>query len=51
MEDIQVFCKEGLDALSFLVSRGYTHTDLKPENVLLEFPELYEVRSEGQIKF
>ena len=37
LSDVQVFAREGLEALSFLKSRDYTHTDLKPENILLEF--------------
>jgi len=36
MQDIQVFCQQSMRALAFLHDRlKLTHTDLKPENVLL----------------
>jgi len=40
MEDLQTFAKQGLQALQFLEAIKLTHTDLKPENLLLKYEGL-----------
>jgi len=40
VEDLCVFAKQGLEALNFFDKIELTHTDLKPENLLLKYPEL-----------
>eukprot|EP00397_Hematodinium_sp_SG-2012_P023366 GEMP01024270.1.p1 GENE.GEMP01024270.1~~GEMP01024270.1.p1 ORF type:complete len:459 (+),score=61.95 GEMP01024270.1:71-1378(+) len=43
MEDIVVFAKQGMEALDFLDSIDLSHTDLKPENLLLKYTGLEPV--------
>jgi len=47
LPEVQHFAKQLMSALNYMHSRKLTHTDLKPENIMVDYPEKFKNRQPG----